>query len=107
MEVDMNRRIAGFAGAAALAAGIVAAPNASAGSNVAVSVGLPGVAVGYSNSGVGFVAAAPAPLIAPAPYFAPAPVVVAPYPFYGPIVARPYFYRPPVRVAYYGRWHRY
>jgi hypothetical protein len=107
MEVDMNRRIAGFAAAVAFAAGIVIAPNASAGSNVAVSIGLPGLAVGYSNRGVEFVAAAPAPFIAPAPYFAPAPVVVAAYPLYGPIVARPYFYRPPLRVAYYGHWHRY
>ena len=103
----MNRSIAGFAAAAALAAGVVIAPSASAGSNVAVSVGLPGLAVGYSSNGVGFAAAAPAPFIAPAPYFAPAPVVVAPYPFYPAIVARPYFYRPPVRVAYYGHWHRY
>jgi hypothetical protein len=95
----MNRRVAGLAAAAALAAGILVAPTASAGGNVAVSIGLPGLAVGYSNNGFGVVAAAPVPFIAPAPYFAPAPVVVAPY--YRPWVARPYFHRPFVRAGYY------
>jgi hypothetical protein len=117
MEVSMNRRIATLAAAAALAAGVVLAPSASAGGNVAVSVGLPGFSVGYSNHGYGFIAAAPAPYYAApyyaapyyaAPYYAPAPVVTyAPYapvayaPYYRPY-ARPYNYRAPVRVGYYG-----
>ena len=110
----MNRRIATFAAAAVFATGIAIAPSASAGGNVAVSIGLPGFAVGYSNRGYGFVAAAPAPYYpapyyaAPyygAPYYAPAPVVYAPY--YRPYVARPYYYRAPVRVGYYGYGHRY
>jgi hypothetical protein len=105
MEVNMDRRIVSLAAAAALAAGMAIAPSASAGGNVAVSIGLPGLAVGYSNNGFGFVAAAPAPYLAPAPYFPPAPVVVAPY--YRPWAARPYFYRPPVRAGYYGHVRHY
>ncbi len=96
----MDRRIATLAAAAVLAAGIAIAPSASAGGNVAVSIGVPGFSVGYSNNGFGFVAAAPAPYYA-TPYFAPpAAVVYAPY--YRPYVARPYYHRPPVRVGYYG-----
>jgi len=105
----MNRRIATLAAAAALATGVVFAPTASAGSNVAVSIGAPGFAVGYSNHGYGYFAATPVPYYA-APYYAPAPVVTyAPYappvvyaPYYRPYAARPYYYRPPVRVGYYG-----
>jgi hypothetical protein len=107
MEVRMNRRIATLAAAAVLAAGVAIAPAASAGSNVAVSIGVPGFAVGYSNHGYGYFAAAPTPYYA-APYYAPAPVVTyAPYapvvyaPYYRPY-ARPYYYRAPVRVGYYG-----
>ena len=96
----MDRRIATLAAAAVLAAGIAIAPGASAGGNVADSIGLPWLSVGYSNNGYGFVAAAPTPYYA-TPYFVPrAPVVYAPY--YRPYVARPYYHRPPVRVGYYG-----
>ena len=104
----MNRRIATLAAAVVLAAGVAIAPSASAGGNVAVSIGLPGFSVGYSNHGYGYIAATPAPYYA-APYYAPAPVVTyAPYapvvyaPYYRPYVARPHYYRPPVRVGYYG-----
>jgi hypothetical protein len=104
----MNRRIATLAAAAIFAAGVAIAPSASAGGNVAVSIGLPGFSVGYSNHGYGYIAATPAPYYA-APYYAPAPVVTyAPYspvvyaPYYRPYAARPYYYRPPVRVGYYG-----
>jgi hypothetical protein len=118
MEVSMNRRIATLAAAAAFAAGLAIAPSAFAGGNVAVSIGLPGFSVGYSNHGYGYIAATPAPYYgtpyytAPyyaAPYYAPAPVVTyAPYapvayaPYYRPYAAHPYNYRPPVRVGYYG-----
>jgi hypothetical protein len=108
MEVSMNRRIATLAAAAIFAAGVAIAPSASAGGNVAVSIGLPGFSVGYSNHGYGYIAAAPAPYYA-APYYAPAPVVTyAPYapvvyaPYYRPYAARPHYYRPPVRVGYDG-----
>ncbi len=98
----MNRRIAGLAAATALAAGVVLAPNAMANGNVAVSIGLPGLSVGYSNRGFGF--ATLSPFFAPAPFvtyaapvapFVPAPIVYAPY-------YRPHFVRPPVRVGFYG-----
>lgn len=98
----MNRRIAVLAAATAFAAGIVFTPSAMAGNNVAVSIGLPGLSVGYSNRGFGF--AALSPYFAPAPFvtyaapvtpFVPAPIVYAPY-------YRPHFVRPPVRVGYYG-----
>ena len=111
----MNRRIATLAAAAVLATGVAFVPTASAGSNVAVSIGVPGFAVGYSNHGYGYFAATPAPYYAApyyaAPYYAPAPVVTyAPYvpapvvyaPYYRPYAARPYYYHPPVRVGYYG-----
>ena len=112
----MNRRIATIAAVAVFSAGVAVAPSASAG-NVAVSIGLPGFSVGYSNRGYGFIAAAPAPYYL-APYYAPAPVVGygAPYvaapvvyaPYVRPYAARPYYYyRAPVRVGYYGYVHRY
>jgi hypothetical protein len=108
----MNRRIATLAAAATLAAGVAIAPSASAGGNVAVSIGLPGFSVGYSNHGYGYIAAAPAPYYT-APYYAPGPVVtyaapVVPYapvayaPYYRRYAAHPYYYRPPVRVGYNG-----
>jgi hypothetical protein len=118
-EVSMKRIATGLAAAAVLAAGVAVAPSAMAGGSVAVSIGLPGLAVGYSNNGYGYVAAAPvpyaAPYVAPAPYYAapyaapvvtyPAPVVYAPYyrPYYR--AYSPYYYRGPVRVGYYGHWH--
>lgn len=111
----MNRRIATLAAAAVFAAGVAIAPSASAGGNVAVSIGVPGFSVGYSNHGYGYIAAAPAPYY-PAPYYAPAPVVTyapyapvvyAPYaPYYRPY-ARGYYYRAPVRVGYYGYGRHY
>ena len=101
----MNRRIASLAAAALLVGASMAATSASANGSVAVSIGVPGFAVGYSNRGYGYVAAAP--YAYPAPYYAappvaayPAPVVYAPY--YRPYYARPYYYRHPYRVGYYG-----
>ena len=98
----MNRRIASLAAAALLVGASMAATSASANGSVAVSIGLPGFAVGYSNRGYGYVAAAP--YAYPAPYYDgyPAPVVYAPY--YRPYYARPY-YRAPYRVGYYGYRH--
>ena len=105
----MNRRIASLAAAALLVGASVAATSASANGSVAVSIGLPGFAVGYSNRGYGYVAAAPYAHPAPyyydyaAPYAYPAPVVYAPY--YRSYYARPYHYRAPYRVGYYGYRH--
>lgn len=107
----MNRRIASLAAAALLVGASMAATSASANGSVAVSIGLPGFAVGYSNRGYGYVAAAP--YAYPAPYYYdyaappvvayPAPVVYAPY--YRPYYARPYYYHHPYRVGYYGYRH--
>jgi hypothetical protein len=105
----MNRRIASLAAAALLVGASMAATSASANGSVAVSIGLPGFAVGYSNRGYGYVAAAPYAYPAPyyydyaAPYAYPAPVVYAPY--YRSYYARPYHYRAPYRVGYYGYRH--
>jgi hypothetical protein len=105
----MNHRIAKLAAATVLAAGMAAAPSAFAGSNFAVAIGLPGLSVGYSNHGLGYIAAVPPPYFAPTYYgpvvapvvaIAPAPFVYAPYA--RPIVARPYFYRAPLRVGFNG-----
>lgn len=98
----MNRRLATLAATAVLVAGAAIAPSASAGGNVAVSIGVPGFSVGYSNHGYGYFAAAPAPYYA-APYYAPAPVVT----YAAPVVYAPYYpyYRAPVRVGYYGYRH--
>jgi hypothetical protein len=105
MEASMNRRISTLAAAVLFAGGIAATSTASANSNFAVSIGLPGFGVGYASNGFGFVAAAPR---AYAPYYVP-PVAVLPPPFayapwYRPVPARlyaPYYYRAPVRVGYY------
>jgi hypothetical protein len=113
-------RLALLASAALFAAGAVMAPTAMANGSVAVSVGLPGLAIGYSSRGVGFVAAAPyaptyyaPPVVSyPAPYYAPAPVYyAAPVPYLAPVfVGRPYYggyYRPyyrSARVVYRGRY---
>jgi hypothetical protein len=106
----MNRRIASLAAAALLVGASMAATSASANGSVAVSIGLPGFAVGYSNRGYGYVAAAP--YAYPAPYYYdyappvvayPAPVVYAPY--YRPYYARHYYYHHPYRVGYYGYRH--
>jgi hypothetical protein len=107
MEIMMKRRPATvLAAAVVIAAAAAIAPSAFANSNFAVSVSVPGFAAGYSNSGAGFVAAAPAPFYGPVVTY-PAPVVYAPYyrPYVRPYVAAPYFYRAPVRVGYYGHYH--
>lgn len=113
----MNRRIVVLAAAASLFAAASIPSIASAHGSVAVSIGLPGFAVGYSNRGYGF-AAAPAywgpTVYAPPVAYAP-PVYAAPYyaAYAGPYVRsyyRPYagYYAPyarpyyrPARVAYY------
>jgi hypothetical protein len=109
MEVSMNRRIATLTFAAVFAAGIAVAPSAFAGSSFGVAIGVPGLSVGYSNHGFGYVAAVPppyfaptyyAPVVAPVVAFAPPPIVYAPY--YRPFVARPYYFRGPVRVGFNG-----
>ena len=101
----MNRRINILAAAVVLAGGIAATSTASANSNFAVSIGLPGVGVGYSSNGFGFVAATPRVY---APYYVPPVAVLSPSvayaPWYGPVPARfyaPRYYRPAVRVGYY------
>ena len=101
----MDRRIATLAAAAVFAAGIAIAPSASAGGNVAVSIGLPGFSVGYSNNGYGFVAAAPTPYYA-APYYA-APYYAAPY-YSAPYYAAPYYnYAPGYSYGGYGPYDGY
>ena len=101
----MNRRISTLAAAVVLAGGIAATSTASANSNFAVSIGLPGVGVRYSSNGFGFVAAAPnvyAPYYVPPVAVLPPPVMYAPW--YRPVPARfyaPRYYRPPVRAGYY------
>jgi hypothetical protein len=101
MEVVMRRHLASLAAVAVVAGAAVFAPAALANS-FAVSIGVPGLAVGYANHG-GYIAA-----------YAPAPVYYAPpayYPYYAPA---PVYYGAPVvygGAAYYGgyrRWpHRY
>ena len=77
----MTRRIAALAAAALVAVGgATLATSASARDSWSVSIGAPGVAVGYSNYGY-------SPY-----YYAPAPV------YYGP----PVVYRPYYRPYYYG-----
>ena len=108
MEVTMKRRLATvIAAAAVFAAGAAIAPSAFAGGNFAVSVAVPGLSVGYSNHGFGYVAAAPVPYYG-APYYAPGPVVAYPAPVVAPVVYAPYYrqyyYRAPARIAYYGHY---
>ncbi len=105
----MHRRISTLAAAVLFAGGIAATTTASANSNFAVSIGVPGFGVGYASNGFGFVAAAPR--VYGSPYYAAPPVVaysppVAYAPWYRPRVVRvyaPYYYRAPVRVGYYHR----
>ncbi len=76
----MTRRIAALAAAALVAVGgATLATSASARDSWSVSIGAPGVALGYNTYGY-------------APYYAPAPV------YYGP----PVVYRPYYRPYYYG-----
>ncbi|HEX8012750.1 MAG TPA: hypothetical protein VF814_17735 [Casimicrobiaceae bacterium] len=82
----MTRRIATLLAAAVLAFGAAAlATNASARESFAVSIGVPGVAFGYSNGyGYGYVAPAPSYYYyAPPAYYAP-PVVGYYRPYYRP-----------------------
>lgn len=99
----MYRRTATIVAAALLATGMAAAGTASARDSFSVAIGLPGVAVGFSNGGAyGAVAL-------PAPYTYPRPAYVAPYPYPAPVyapapvfVAPPFAYRP-YWPAYYHR----
>ena len=87
----MKRYLTGLAAAGVLAASAVFASSAAANS-FALSIGVPGVAMGYSNYG-GYVATYPAPSY----YYPPAPT------YYGPT----YYYAPPVGVVTYstGPWY--
>lgn len=100
----MKHRIATIAAAAVLAvAGTTLASTASAHGGVAVSIGVPGFAVGYSNYGGAFAYAAPPVVYAPPVAYYGAPVVYPPV-VYGPrvVVARPYVYHRPYWRAHYG-----
>lgn len=90
----MRRTLTSLAAVAAVAGAAVFASGAMANS-FAVSIGVPGLAVGYANHG-GYVAAyAPPPAYYGPAYYAP----YAPAPVYGP----PVVYG---RVAYYGGGYR-
>ena len=98
----MKRRIATIAAAAALVVGATVATTASARDSFAISIGVPGFAVGYGTPRYYAPPIAYAPPVAyyDAPVVYPAPVV------YGPryVYARPYvYYRPYWRGHY---WHR-
>lgn len=75
-----------------------AASGAALANSVAISVGGPGFAVGYSTGGYGYAYAAPPVAVAPAPYYA------APYPYY---VAPRVVYAPYGRYYYGPHWHGY
>ena len=110
----MKYRIATIAAAGLLwAGGAAIATTASARDFFSVSIGLPGLAVGYANRGY----YAPAPVYyappvayAPEPYYYSAPAAVyAPEPYYYSAAAvyapEPYYYGAPVAYAapaYYG-----
>jgi hypothetical protein len=91
-EINMKHRIALFSAALLLGAAAFA-PTAFARDSFAVSIGVPGFGIGYSNHGYGY--AYVAPPVAPAPYYGPtyypAPAYYAPPVVYGPTVA---YYRP-------------
>ena len=93
----MKRYLTSLAVIAALAGTAVFASSAMANS-LAVSIGTPGFAVGYSNYG-GYVSAyAPPPgYYAPTPYYAPT--------YYGPPVVYGYYgYRPYYHHYYHRHW---
>jgi hypothetical protein len=104
----MKLRLATIAATAALAIGsATVATTALARDNFAVSIGVPGFGVGYSNYGHygrSFVYAAPPVVYAPpvayygAPYYSGYPVVYCPRVVYG----RPYVYARPYWRAHYG-----
>ena len=94
----MNRRIAALAVASLLAVGgATFANSAAARDSFSLSIGVPGVAFGYSNYGY-------APYPRYAYYYAPAPYAY----YYGPtVVYRPYYrpyYRHYYRPYYYRHW---
>jgi len=103
----MKLRLATIAAATALAIGTATvATTASARDNFAVSIGLPGFAVGYSNYGRfghSYVYAAPPVVYAPPVAYYGAPVVYSPV-VYGPrvVYVRPYVYHRPYWRAHYG-----
>jgi hypothetical protein len=95
--MKMTRRIATFVTAALLLfGGATLATTASARDSFAVSIGVPGVAFGYSNYGYGYGYAAPYSYYAPAPAYYGPPVVAyyQPYGYY-------HHYRP---YGYYRHW---
>ena len=101
----MKRHLA-ILSAATLVAGSAVFAGSALANSFAVSVGVPGLAVGFSNHG-GYVAAVAPPVYgyaAPAPYpyydYAPAPV------YYGaPVVyAGPVYYHRPWAHRYYRHW---
>jgi hypothetical protein len=113
---SMKLRLATIAAAGLiLAGGVTLAGTASARDNFSVSIGVPGLAVGYGTRGYygGYYGGyyAPAPVVyappvsyAPAPYYYDAPAYVAAPVVYGTRIAygRP-FYRPYYHARY---WHR-
>jgi hypothetical protein len=100
-EIEMTRRIATLLAAAVLlVGGATLATAASARDSFAVSIGVPGVAFGYSNYGYGYGYAAPAPYYSPYYYYGPPA-----YSYYAPPAVsfyyRPYGYR---HHYYYRHW---
>ena len=96
----MKHYLTGLAAAGVVAASAVFASSAAANS-FALSIGVPGVAVGYSNYG-GYVAPYPAPSY----YYPPAPAYFGPTYYYPPVgvvtySTGPYYYR----HGYYGHYH--
>ena len=98
----MKRYLTGLATAGVVvAAGVVFASSAAANS-FALSIGVPGVAVGYSNYG-DYVATYPAPSY----YYPPAPAYYGPTYYYPPVgvvtySTGPWYYR---HHGYYGHYH--
>jgi len=96
----MKRYLTSLATAGVVAASVVFASSAAANS-FALSIGVPGVAVGYSNYG-GYVATYPAPN-----YYPPAPAYYGPTYYYPPVgvvtySTGPWYYR---HHGYYGHYH--
>jgi hypothetical protein len=105
-EVLVKRTLSALA-VLAVVGGAVAFSSTAAANSFAVSIGVPGLAVGYSNHG-GYVAAyAPPVAYAPPAAYAP-PVAYAPAPVYYDSYWRPpvvyYGYRPAAH-RYYGYRH--
>jgi hypothetical protein len=100
----MKRYLTGLAVAGVVAASAMFAADASANS-FALSIGAPGVAVGYSNYGGynygGYVTTYPAPPY----YYPPAPAYYGPTYYAPPVVTYSYGYRPWYHHHYYGHRH--